>query len=357
MRFRNPQTPPTPCTSILLTNPRTKATLLHARMKNSGKIHTYEHRPLPDSSLELLKQRYFPSREPHRHPIIQDPDQQKDGHPLTFLPTPTAPGLPQTGRLATVPPEIIRSITPYLDATDLVSLSQTCVGFFHMIAYDQRLWYDRLRNANSGVHICDPITFKPDGKIHPYYRDGCWDYIAGHELLTAATATTTSDGGGDGGGSGEFDESCCYYSRVIEILEREDVDLKYETCYSCLTQRGVCDVFDNSTNVARFCQWCILDRFGGEYLTTFDMPINPRKYRSFRWENTLMAWIQHGYLKRGMIFKDWFSKRDFGTIAEKEFYRGYLLFSCWRSTPDVCSLDEIEWGVPMGPVPEWFCYR
>ncbi|KAF3184819.1 hypothetical protein TWF788_005068 [Orbilia oligospora] len=259
----------TPVKIIDLSNPRTKQLIIFAKMKLSGKITNYYHSPLSTASVQRIRNKHFPIEPPQPPPHmsykvpIAINSQTK---PLKLIPT-VSSGQHQEGYLSKIPREIFDEITSNLGASDLVALSQTCVDFFTIIAYDQNFWYNRLLNVNKppgpGSYkyetLCPRITSTLlTGRKRWYDAIDIEEKVRDHHEVIACW-------------NGEFDDRRFYYKDVVEILKREDWGFEYETCECCLTQKGVNQVFNGTRIPAQLCGGCVLERFGGE--RNYTLPI------------------------------------------------------------------------------------
>ncbi|KAF3148503.1 hypothetical protein TWF594_000915 [Orbilia oligospora] len=308
----------TPVKIIDLSNPRTKQLIIFAKMKVSGKITNYYHSPLSTASVQRIRNKHFPIEPPqmnYKIPIAINSQTE----PLKLIPI-VSTGQQQECCLSKIPREIFNEITSNLGASDLVALSQTCVDFFTIIAYDQKLWYSRLLNVNKppgpGSYKYEPlfpriVSTLLTGRRRWYGAIDIEEKVRDHHEVIACW-------------NGEFDDQRFYYKDVVEILKREDWGFEYETCDCCLTQKGVNQVFNGTKIPAQLCGSCVFERFGGEQIMPFHILIKKEEFKSHDWEDRLISWIRSGYLKPGMIFRRWFGRYEVEILSRL----GYLVEIC-----------------------------
>ncbi|KAK6499362.1 hypothetical protein TWF506_003990 [Arthrobotrys conoides] len=350
-----------PVNHIELRNARTGHLVLYAGMQRSGQITNYYHSPLSADSIQRVRAKYLPIEPAHmsyRVPVVIN----ALGEPLKLAPTPST-GQKQETRLAKISRELFDEITSYLGASDLVALSQTCVDFFHTIAYDQKIWYNRFLDVNKPK--AGEVAFKLDLAFSLIFRTLIWvcgrkqwfypeDGAANdHELIFCWVK--------------EFDNKRFYYRYVVDILQLKDWWLEADSCHYCLTQKGVHRIFDGTKAVSRACQTCILERFGYDHIAPFHLCIHHTEYTRLDWEDNLVAWLQHGYLKPGMVLQHILGNDDVKYLIE----RGYIIgcspgeFRCNRPPaffPERSLPDQIETNpcdlliVPLLPA-DYNCYQ
>ncbi|KAK6519375.1 hypothetical protein TWF281_003209 [Arthrobotrys megalospora] len=259
---------------ITVIDESTNDLILDAGMGKSGEILLLDHAPSNHETVEEVQKKQLP-RQLEWDELLVPLSINPTGEPLKFTAIHPAKDIVQKSLLAKLPDElVVHQIIPYLVAGDLVSLSQTCIRFFNIIAYDQKLWHKKFGSV-------------------------------GHELAPKDTL---------------FSERVHYYKHAVEIAMGVD-DFDYIVCQQCFTTHKVKHVFDGSEDLIALCTMCTLDKFGGENIIHFHVSISMIDRHGGYWCDYLMRWTRAGHLKRGMVLKLEFDHRDYGILVKEKSYR------------------------------------